>query len=242
MAGRLSMATRREVVTAIRERYGAATRAEKGRILDELVAVAGYHRKHAIRVLGRREAAITPDRARRGRAYGEDDRATLIALWGGVGPAVLEAAEAADPDPAAGAGAARPDLRGRRSAPSPAGSEPGDHGSPPVRGPGDRARRAATAGRVQLGGAADRPGAHVWRLERPAAGLRGGRSRGARRHVGGRELRADGGADRHRNGLDRVRADPDPGKRACPRGARTGTRIVPRSRSRASTSTTTARS
>jgi hypothetical protein len=81
VVGRLSMATRREVVAAIRGRYGAATRAEKARVLDELVAVAGYHRKHAIRVLGRREAAVTPDRARRGRVYGEDDRATLIALW-----------------------------------------------------------------------------------------------------------------------------------------------------------------
>jgi hypothetical protein len=57
--GRLSMATRREVVAAIRERYGAATRAEKSRILDELVAVAGYHRKHAIRVLCRGEPVVT---------------------------------------------------------------------------------------------------------------------------------------------------------------------------------------
>ena len=47
--GRLSMATRREVVAAIRQRYVAATREEKGRIVDELVAVAEYHRKHAIR-------------------------------------------------------------------------------------------------------------------------------------------------------------------------------------------------
>jgi hypothetical protein len=61
------MATRREVVAAIRERYGAATREEKGRILDELVAVASYHRKHAIRVLiGRKgERAVAP--GRRGR-------------------------------------------------------------------------------------------------------------------------------------------------------------------------------
>ena len=79
--GRLSMATRRELVAAIRERYGAGTREEKGRIVDELVAVAGYHRKHAIRVLRRRQAAVKPERAHRGRVYGEDDRETLIALW-----------------------------------------------------------------------------------------------------------------------------------------------------------------
>jgi hypothetical protein len=79
--GRLSMATRREVVAAIRERYGAATRAEKSRILDELVAVAGYHRKHAIRVLCRGEPAVTPGRAHRRRVYGEGDRESLIVLW-----------------------------------------------------------------------------------------------------------------------------------------------------------------
>jgi hypothetical protein len=56
MARRLSMATRRELVGAIRQRYEVATREEKGRILDELVAVSGYHRKHAIRVLTRSEA------------------------------------------------------------------------------------------------------------------------------------------------------------------------------------------
>jgi hypothetical protein len=75
------MATRREVVAAIRERYGGAARAEKSRILDELVAVAGYHRKHAIRVLRRRERQVEAGSTRRGRAYGDDDREALIALW-----------------------------------------------------------------------------------------------------------------------------------------------------------------
>lgn len=75
------MATRREVVAAIKERYGAATRGEKSRILDELVAVAGYHRKHAIRVLCRGEPTVTPRRAHRRRVYGEHDREALIVLW-----------------------------------------------------------------------------------------------------------------------------------------------------------------
>jgi hypothetical protein len=75
------MATRREVVAAIRERYGAATRAEKSRILDELVAVAGYHRKHAIRVLCRGKPAVMPGRVHHRRVYGEGDRASLIVLW-----------------------------------------------------------------------------------------------------------------------------------------------------------------
>ena len=46
------MSTRAELLGAIRERYRAAPVPEKRRILDEFVAGAGYHRKHAIRLLG----------------------------------------------------------------------------------------------------------------------------------------------------------------------------------------------
>jgi hypothetical protein len=49
MARKISAETRKELLKAIRERYRAGTKDEKLRILDEFVAVAGYHRKHAIR-------------------------------------------------------------------------------------------------------------------------------------------------------------------------------------------------
>jgi len=45
------MGARREVVWAVAERYAAAGRREKGRILDELTATTGWHRKHAVRAL-----------------------------------------------------------------------------------------------------------------------------------------------------------------------------------------------
>lgn len=49
------MATRRELIRVVRERYVGKSRREKSRILDEFVAVTGYHRKHALRLLnGRR--------------------------------------------------------------------------------------------------------------------------------------------------------------------------------------------
>jgi hypothetical protein len=51
MARRISMGARREVVWAVAERYGAAGRRQKGRILDELTATTGWHRKHAVRAL-----------------------------------------------------------------------------------------------------------------------------------------------------------------------------------------------
>jgi hypothetical protein len=46
----MRVATRRELVAAIRGRYQTAARREKQKILDEFVA--GYHRKHEVRILG----------------------------------------------------------------------------------------------------------------------------------------------------------------------------------------------
>ena len=54
MAGTISMGARREVLSAVAERYRSAGRVEKGRILDALCATTGWHRKHAVRALRRR--------------------------------------------------------------------------------------------------------------------------------------------------------------------------------------------
>jgi hypothetical protein len=82
MARGLSMATRREVVQKLRERYQRGSAGEKTTILDELVALTGYHRKHAIRVLGADivPASITVQR-RSWRRYGLAIKAALIVLW-----------------------------------------------------------------------------------------------------------------------------------------------------------------
>jgi transposase InsO family protein len=53
-----------EYAAAVRERYRRAGRSEKGTILDEVCRVTGYHRKAAIRLLGRAPARRL---ARRGR-------------------------------------------------------------------------------------------------------------------------------------------------------------------------------
>jgi hypothetical protein len=45
------MEARRELIEAVGERYRQAGWTEKKRILDEFVELAGFHRKHAIRVL-----------------------------------------------------------------------------------------------------------------------------------------------------------------------------------------------
>jgi len=45
---RVTTATRDELVVAVRERYPKSERSEKARILDEFVAVTGFHGKHAM--------------------------------------------------------------------------------------------------------------------------------------------------------------------------------------------------
>ena len=49
-----SKAEKNELLTTIRDRYQHSTKRDKGRILDEFAAVTGLHRKHAIRLLTRR--------------------------------------------------------------------------------------------------------------------------------------------------------------------------------------------
>lgn len=75
------MAVRDELVAAIADRYRAGLRWEKVRILDEFVAVTGYHRKHAMRLLrdGRAGDRSAPRPAR--RIYDEAVREALVVLW-----------------------------------------------------------------------------------------------------------------------------------------------------------------
>src|SRR5271168_1777188 len=80
MGRRISMATRRELVLAVGQRYRAASRAEKRTILDEFTAVTGYHRKHAIRML-RSAARRQPASRARTRLYDEAVRQALVVLW-----------------------------------------------------------------------------------------------------------------------------------------------------------------
>ena len=75
------MGARREITVAVAERYRVALRADKGRILDELCAVTGWHRKHAVRALAG-PPAIEPDEPRRREpTYGAIIKDALVALW-----------------------------------------------------------------------------------------------------------------------------------------------------------------
>lgn len=78
------MGARREVVSAVMERYRSAKRAEKGRILDALCATTGWHRKQAVRAF-RRRAAVVPGEVEapqgRKRRYGTTIKDAMTALW-----------------------------------------------------------------------------------------------------------------------------------------------------------------
>ena len=80
----------REYAAVQRERYLTATRAAKGALLDEVVAVTGLHRKAAIRLLRRTPRAPTARaRAGRPRVYGAAVAAAVEVMWqatGHIGP------------------------------------------------------------------------------------------------------------------------------------------------------------
>jgi ribosomal protein L22 len=73
--------TRTELREALRQRYQQASKQEKAKILDEFVAVAGCHRKRAIRFLGGTRH-ITPTAAPVDRrTYDEAGHQALVVLW-----------------------------------------------------------------------------------------------------------------------------------------------------------------
>src|SRR5450631_791557 len=100
MAGRISMGTRREITAAGVDGYRPGGRMDKGRILDELCAVTGWHRKHAVRALAS-HVRISPEaRRQRSPTYGATIRDALVAL--------RQASQGDDSDVVAFAGAAWP--------------------------------------------------------------------------------------------------------------------------------------
>lgn len=81
MGRRINMATRKELLEAIKNRYRGESRGEKSKILDEFVAVTGYHRKHALRLLNQADDQPSkPGRVGR-RIYDEAVRSALLIVW-----------------------------------------------------------------------------------------------------------------------------------------------------------------
>ena len=78
----ISAPARAELLRALWERYRGASRSDKSKILDEFVAVAECHRKHAIRLLaGPVEGSVGTGTASGKRIYDEAVREALVVLW-----------------------------------------------------------------------------------------------------------------------------------------------------------------
>jgi len=85
MGKRISWQTRTELLEAVRLRYRESWKMNKTRILDEFVALTGYHRKHGIRLLSQPcdtgAKAVQDGRVRSRRLYDEAVKETLTVMW-----------------------------------------------------------------------------------------------------------------------------------------------------------------
>jgi hypothetical protein len=99
----LSMAERRAVTKQMARRYERSSKAEKGRILDELCALTAWTRRHARRALAQALRAPTPPvRRPRPKVYGPEVIEPLRIVWAVLGgpagkrlaPFMAEAVEA----------------------------------------------------------------------------------------------------------------------------------------------------
>ena len=78
---KVSMTARDELVNALARRYAVGSRHEKTRILDEFVAITGFHRKHATRLLRSGPSIRGPETRSTKRIYDDAIREALVVLW-----------------------------------------------------------------------------------------------------------------------------------------------------------------
>src|SRR5512136_2843408 len=72
---------RRKYLQLVRQRYRAAGRAERGRLLEEMALVTGLHRKSLIRLMGAPTLARQPRKGGRGRTYGPEVGRVVRLVW-----------------------------------------------------------------------------------------------------------------------------------------------------------------
>ena len=81
MGTKMTLSARAELTNAVRRRYSAGSGADKRKILDEIIAVTGYHEKSAIRALNAEPTVKKRQTRARPSLYDEAVRAALIVLW-----------------------------------------------------------------------------------------------------------------------------------------------------------------
>ena len=82
MRGGISKMAKQELLATLRDRYRESSKKDKGRILDEFIAVTGHHRKHGIRLLRQSGDAGEKQSMIQGRRiYDETVREAVILVW-----------------------------------------------------------------------------------------------------------------------------------------------------------------
>ena len=135
---------KQELLATIRDRYRASSKKDKGRILDEFIAVTGHHRKHGIRLLGQSgdDGEQQPAAKKGRRIYDEAVRQAVIVVWEAAEPDLRQAAEGgvapsggvhgAPWPPGSGPWGAPTAAGGQRRHPGPAAPADQDTGEPPA--------------------------------------------------------------------------------------------------------------
>lgn len=77
----MTIAERRKYLSKQRTRYRRADRAEKSRLLTEMEAVTGLHRKSLVRLLNQPSLNRKRSVARRGRTYGLEVEQVIVVVW-----------------------------------------------------------------------------------------------------------------------------------------------------------------
>ena len=73
---------KRGLLATMPDRYRSSSKNDKSRILDECIAVTGHHRKHCIKLLGKRgDDGDTSHPVRSRRIYDEAVREAVIVIW-----------------------------------------------------------------------------------------------------------------------------------------------------------------
>ena len=73
--------TRKELVNAVRQGYQSGSKSERTAILNEFIKITGFHRKHAIRVLGRCGEGVRGGGVAGQRIYNVAVQEALIVVW-----------------------------------------------------------------------------------------------------------------------------------------------------------------
>ena len=79
--GEMSVDERRKYLKLMAKRYVGADREERGRLLTEMEAVTGLHRKSLIRLMNGESLERLPRRVQRGREYGPEVADVIRVVW-----------------------------------------------------------------------------------------------------------------------------------------------------------------